>query len=651
MKTPLQYVAVCMILFTSLQAQTLRWTQTISGSGAQNVLSVATDSLGNIYSTGWHTGSTDFDPGVGVSTLTSNGSSDIFVTKFDANGNFIWARNYGSTAADEGVSINVSNDGSIYVTGHYQLTVGFGSTNLVSQGSFDCFALKLDSGGNVLWAKSFGGSSTEYSNAITTDFAGNIYIGGTFGGTVDFDPGPAIVSLTSSGSTDIFICKLNTSGNLVWAKPLGGSLTETLGDIEVDRNNRLYITGTFRSTVDFDVNSGVQNRTANTGFTHDVFIVKWDTATQFIWVNTFGSTGAESSKALAVTPQNELINVGNFSGTVDFNPDSTAIFNLTAAGFNAMYILKLDSNGGFMWAKGIGGLDNNAAFATCADDSGNVYFSGWFKDTVDFDPNSGVFQMVSVGSEDAFVMKMGHAGNFDWAVQYGGAGFQNVLSLTIRNTDKHLLIGGVFNNAVDFDPAITTQIISSAGSADGFIQLLDKVNSIVPVQLITFNGNIKGQYTYLNWASGSEVNNSGFEIQFSRDGQDFEAIGFVVGVGNALTLQQYQFVYDYSGAAYYRLKQIDYDGKYTYSNIVHTKPSKSLAALFPNPAEGVISIQSQEPIIETVIYNQQGRIMNIQTSLHANALQLNIAELLSGWYFVKIISNNGAQTVHKLYKQ
>jgi hypothetical protein len=629
----------------------MQWTKTVSGSGAQNILSIATDVQGNVYSTGWHTGSMDFDPGIGVSILTSNGSSDIFVTKFDAIGNFVWARNYGSTAADEGISITVSIDGSIYVTGHYQSTVGFGSTNLISQGSFDCFALKLDSSGNVMWARSFGGASTDFSSSITSDQAGNIYVGGTFGGTVDFDPGPGVLSLTSSGSTDIFICKLNATGNLIWARALGGSITETLGDLEVDRNNRLYITGSFRSTVDFDVNSGVQNRTANAGFTNDNFIVKWDTASNFMWVHTFGSTGAESSKSMSITPSNELINVGNFSSTVDFNPDSIAVFNLTAAGFNAMYVLKLDSNGSFVWAKGIGGIDNNAAFATRADDSGNVYLSGWFKDTVDFDPNLGVFRLVSLGNEDAFVMKMNHAGIFDWAVQYGGTGFQNATSLAIRPTDNYLLVGGVFNNAVDFDPGISTQIISSAGGSDGFIQLLNSTNSIVPVSFIGFTGKVIDKNTYLNWETASEINNQGFEVQRSVDGLIFEPIGFVNGYGNSAKNQQYEFVHAYSNAAYYRLKQMDFDGKSALSHIIRLSLVEKAITLYPNPSKNAITIQSPSMIQEMIIYDHHGKLMNQSTVIHANEWILNITEWLPGIYFMKIISEDGVQSIHKFYKQ
>jgi len=650
MKTAFLSLTISFMLLTSAHSQTMQWTKTVSGSGAQNILSIATDVQGNIYSTGWHTGSTDFDPGIGVSTLTSNGSSDIFVTKFDANGNFVWARNYGSTAADEGISINLAIDGSIYVTGHYQSTVGFGSTNLVSQGSFDCFALKLDSSGNVMWARSFGGASTDFSSSITSDQAGNVYVGGTFGGTVDFDPGPGVLSLTSSGSTDIFICKLNATGNLIWARALGGSITETLGDLEVDRNNRLYITGSFRSTVDFDVNLGVQNRTANAGFTNDNFIVKWDTASNFMWVHTFGSTGAESSKSMSITPSNELINVGNFSSTVDFNPDSIAVFNLTAAGFNAMYVLKLDSNGSFVWAKGIGGIDNNAAFATRADDSGNVYLSGWFKDTVDFDPNPGVFRLVSLGNEDAFVMKMNHAGIFDWAVQYGGTGFQNATSLAIRPTDNYLLVGGVFNNAVDFDPGISTQIISSAGGSDGFIQLLNSTNSIVPVSFIGFTGKIMDINTYLNWETASEINNQGFEVQMSVDGLIFEPIGFVNGYGNSAKNQHYQFVYAYSNAAYYRLKQMDFDGRNELSNIILLHKNHVTNAVYPNPFNEKLTVHFTQLIREVSIYNSEGKAL-LKVAPSSEVFTINSSELLPGIYYLETISIDGSTTIQKIYKQ
>src|SRR5258705_4310265 len=135
-----------------------------------------------------------------------------------------WAKQLGGIANDEGYSIAVDASGNVYTTGYFTGTVDFdpgpGTTNLTAIGLEDAFVLKMNAVGNIVWAKQFGGSSSDFGRSIAVDASGNVYTTGGFNGTVDFDPGPAIVNLSSAGGWDIFISKLNASGNFVWVKQL-----------------------------------------------------------------------------------------------------------------------------------------------------------------------------------------------------------------------------------------------------------------------------------------------------------------------------------------------------------------------------------------------------------------------------------------------
>jgi hypothetical protein len=237
------------------------WAKRFGNNNGESSNSITIDMENNIYTIGNFSGTVDFDPGSGVSNLASSGGqldTDIYLQKMDSSGAFIWARRFGGIANDLSI-LKVTSDafGNIYSTGYFKETIDFdpsaSTTNLTATAERDFFIQKMDVGGNFLWAKSFGGNQNDESNAILTDISGNVYVTGFFNGTVDFDPSNGVVNLNSVlGSEDIFILVLDSSGALVWAKSLGGNLSDSGNDICFDNLGSLLATGSFRSTVDFD---------------------------------------------------------------------------------------------------------------------------------------------------------------------------------------------------------------------------------------------------------------------------------------------------------------------------------------------------------------------------------------------------------------
>ncbi len=235
------------------------------------------------------------------------------------------------------------------------------------------------------------------------DAGGNVYTTGIFSGTADFDPGSGTYNLTSAGSSDAFISKLDNAGNFVWARRLGGTAQAGANGVAVDADGNVHTTGEFEGTADFDPGSGTYNLTS--AGVDDAFISKLDNAGNFVWARRLGGTIARAW-GVAVDAGGNVYTVGPFVDTADFDP-GTGTYDLTSAGFDDTFISKLDSAGNFVWARRLGGTQVDQGLGVAVDAGGNVYTTGRFEDTVDFDPGSGTYDLTSAGFDDAFISKLG----------------------------------------------------------------------------------------------------------------------------------------------------------------------------------------------------------------------------------------------------
>jgi hypothetical protein len=324
------------------QQPSLEWAKSFGGAANQDVgMSIAADASGNVYTTGYFSGTVDFDPGTGTSNLTSNGGIDAFVQKLDPSGNLLWAKSFGGTSNDYGYAVTVDASGNVYTIGEFLGTADFdpgtGTNNLSSNGGPDVFVQKLSPTGILLWVKSFGGTGSDDGNSITVDASGNIFTTGSFVGTVDFNPGAATSNLTSNGSNDIFVQKLNPSGNLIWAKSFGGTGIDGATAIRVDASGFTYTTGRFQGTVDFDPGTGTSNLTSNGS--NDIFVQKLNPLGNLLWAKSFGGTGSDFGYS-AIDASGNVYTTGYFSGTVDFDP-GTGTTNLTSNGSLDVFVQKL----------------------------------------------------------------------------------------------------------------------------------------------------------------------------------------------------------------------------------------------------------------------------------------------------------------------
>ena len=302
------------------------------------------------------------------------------------------------------------------------------------------------------WVKTFGNSASDFVEKILLDQQGNIYTIGSFSNTTDFDPGPSVFNKTSNGGTDIFIQKLDSSGNFIWAHSFGGSGNDKVSDAVIDNNNEIVLSGIFSNAVDFDFGINTDIKTSN-GF-NDVYILKLSTTGNYIWAKTFGNTLQDMASALCFNANNDITLVGRFAGTVDFDPN-LGVTNKTAAS-NDAFILQLNTIGNLNWVKTLVGSSNSQAQTNdlTIDQNGNFYLTGFFSDTVDFNagPNMDTLISSSFNYSDPYLLKLDPVGNFVWVnrtrnSQGNGIDMRSLMTDNFGN----LYMCGQFAGTIDFD--------------------------------------------------------------------------------------------------------------------------------------------------------------------------------------------------------
>ncbi|MFI1745939.1 T9SS type B sorting domain-containing protein [Thalassobellus sediminis] len=451
------FIFISFLLCFQSVAQNYEWTKTTGSQQYEELVSLASDVLGNTYSTGYFVGTVDFDPGPNVFNLSAEGGMfdyNIFVQKLDPLGNFIWAKSISGVEYDDGKSITIDSSGNLIITGRTDIP----STDFVGD---EIIIFKLDPQGNTLFSKVFGGNRQDFGSSVVVDATDNIYLIGLYSGTVDFDPGAGTFNLTSNGA-DIFIQKLNSNGEFVWAKSIGGSGLDLGRHLNIDTQENLYITGFFENTCDFDPGVGISNMTSNGS--RDAFIVKLNNYGELLWHKGFGASDIDDATSSVIDSNGNVIITGHFSESVDFDPNG-GVYNLTSNGEDDVFVLKLDSNGEFVWANSFGTIYYDVGQSIDIDTSDEIYVTGGLFDPIGYDPNA----IIPIANYDVFIHKYSSDGNLLWEIIRGGP--DSDMGTTIHIDDFfNIYVGGHFHETVDFDPDDTNiDNFTSNGYADHFI--------------------------------------------------------------------------------------------------------------------------------------------------------------------------------------
>ena len=317
--------------------------------------------------------------------------------------------------------------------------------------------------------KTMGSSLWEDVGAVEVDSAGNVYITGSFYDTVDFDPGAGMDNHTAQSEQDIYVTKINVDGSYGWTRTMGGTMggtTWAMGtDLAIDAAGSIYVTGYFYDTVDFDPGASLDERTSQGQ--EDIFLTKLNADGSYGWTKTMGGASSDNGRAVAIDANSNVYITGSFYDTVDFD-SGVGTDTHTSQGVEDIFLTRINADGSYGWTKTLGGGSYDNGKSVVADAGGNIYVTGYFYDTADFDPGIGLDEYTSQGEDDIFITKINADGSYGWTKAMGGTWYDNGVSIAVDASD-HVYVTGYFNNAVDFDPEAGVDLHTSQGESDVFL--------------------------------------------------------------------------------------------------------------------------------------------------------------------------------------
>lgn len=368
------------------------------------------------------------------------------------NPNWDWANGAGSTNTDNGLEICVDAAGNTYATGLFTGTITMGGFTLTAAGNLgnsDVYVAKLDPNGNYLWAVRGGGGSTDVGYGIAVDAEGNVFVAGYFYGTSFYGSD----TLVSAGYFDLFIAKLDSNGNWLWAKRAGGQRYDHAYGVTTDDGGNCYITGYFTGTADFGPFS-----LSGPAFYGDVYVAKLDTDGTWLWAQ--GSVCAETDdgQSVAYDGSGGIYVTGAFEGTISLGSTT-----LVSYGNIDAYVAKIDTAGNWIWAVQGGGPFPDYATSVAVDAAGNAYVAG---NLTSEDAYFGPYTLHGDGwANDTFIAKLDPAGNYLWASMGGGIEDDEVQDIAVDAAGA-CYVTGYFSYTATFG---THSISSNNDSNDIFL--------------------------------------------------------------------------------------------------------------------------------------------------------------------------------------
>ncbi len=432
----LLFILMSFLLAPACFSQTWEWAKRVNGLANDYVSDVHIDSDRNVYITGRSKGAVTFEDLLNPISPVYYGHTDAFIAKYDKDGNLIWANQGGSNGPDWGWGVVADDNGNTYYTGEFSGTSVFGNDTVISNGSRDVFISKLDPNGNFLWTISFGGSNSDKGKDIEMDAAGNIYCTGFVATEVTIDnqtigtnsvSNAFILKLDSNGNyihiesiepkfsagyhlksddnghiyltgellydsyiagtlvqgpanltwRDGFLAKMDTAFQVEWIRTVASSF-HNIGESIAISDDYVYMTGCYTGVCDFSGISLTYNGTGNSSSTYnasrDIFVSKYDFNGNIQWAKGLGGLGYDYGFGIDVTHDNVIYVAGTFQDTVLFD-----LTQVVSSGNYDMFICRLDENGNVDWVKKQGNWDSESAYCLGIDEFENIYCGGAYR--------------------------------------------------------------------------------------------------------------------------------------------------------------------------------------------------------------------------------------------------------------------------------
>ena len=477
MKKTILVISIILLKFTISTAQEWEWAKDFGGPSTDGGNMTCTDPSGNVF-VGGYFGSASINVGSVVISNAGATGTDVFISKYDANGNALWAQRIGGTNGEFLNDICSDANGRVYVIGAFtspSISIppySIVNTNTVSA-TQDIFVACFDAFGTIQWLKKFGGTNSDSGEGIIySNTQSSLYITGGFSSPTMVAGTTTLTNASGSGSSsDIFLIKLNSSGIPTWAIRTGGANSSDSGvDLGLDASNQYpFVGGTFSPPSAATPTTLIGATTLTTNGNTDLFIAKYSDTGAFQWVRSAGSTSSSDGFAeLTVDAGNNCYIAGNYFGAT-LNISSTT---LTNSGSYDGFIAKYNSAGTFQWAKKIftsGNTINDDTWSIASDASSNIYVGGSYTGTVVANGSLSFTNTVAGSTSDLYVIKFNSAGNILWGISAQGASSEGVRGMS---TDA---LGNVYASGthnVAGPPTFGSTTLTNYGGNDGYVAKL-----------------------------------------------------------------------------------------------------------------------------------------------------------------------------------
>jgi hypothetical protein len=676
-------IVICIPVLSYAQSYKGEWFCHVEIGSHVTIGSMQVDEQGNVYTIGEFSDDFSYTTPTGYASVDCNGESDIFIKKQNNQGDLLWIKALGGKFDDYAYSIAIDGYQNIYLTGSFKDTVDFNlstdTSYYIAQENADGFILKVDSNGNTNWIKQFNNASCK---SICLDNFGNIYTTGAFIDTLTVQIDTFNVTLITENVANMFVQKIDTSGNIKWVRQVGGEFSCNGVSIATDNIGNVYTAGNFQGIIDVDPSTD----TLLLSGCMDVFVQKLDSSGNFIWGKNTAGNEFTYIKDLCIDRENNIYVTGGFNGDLDVDPGDDEYYISSNQG-EGLYVFKLDSSGGFLWAKGIGGSNSSetcVSYSIDTDSLNNVFIVGSFKGSINFNSQTEDQLLLSEGYTNAFINKIDSLGNSLWAKKIGGSDItrakqiemdrQNNLFVALEfRSDLSVEINGVVEDYYSNDffnlltgkysicipdtlipdmeelPSLTatckleqpifptatnscSQIITASPNVE--FPIVD--NSITEIIWTYFDGYVVGtQAQVINWQSiYTEVHVDGLSLSVEGDFDDYQWVdcnnnfSFIDGEISS------SFEADQSGSYAVIVNEgfcVDTSDCYLVTN-TSLREEQNTFEVYPNPSYGSLYIESK-PLESIFIYDINGITVEFK---HENEI-IDLSHLSRGVYFLKLV--------------
>ncbi|SOE19693.1 hypothetical protein SAMN06298216_0196 [Spirosomataceae bacterium TFI 002] len=415
------------------------------------------------------------------------GTSQLFMANYDYDIYPSFQKGIGSFTsggAHESHVIVSDDEGNMYVTGYFSSSASFGNVTLQSQGAKDIFIVKYDANGNKIWAKRAGGAGDDEGNGLVLA-NGFVYLTGSFEQTANFSTPylPLNLEITSAGNKDIFLAKYAISDGAVQFIRRAGSSGEDEGKGICFDGTNIYITGKFNGTANFNTPSSFGSNELISAGMGDAFIAKYNTSGQVSILRRAGGTGEDIGRSIDAN-QFTIYVGGSYEGIANFNtPSSNGSNQLVSAGEKDAFIWKIANFGTIQWAKRMGGLKTDEIYDLSLVNN-DCYVTGFFTDSLNFQNNGSPLNLLrSEGLRDIFVAKFNSSGNLQWSNRAGGT--LNDVGTGIKVNNGIVYTTGIFRNSINFNtpsaPSSSSDLMSD-GERDFYTALYNTDGDFMKVK-------------------------------------------------------------------------------------------------------------------------------------------------------------------------